>query len=354
MTNKTPLPIDCIWVVSIVSINMKKVASVLLAALFLVGAGGGNAQAIQRIGVVLGDGNFYVKEGPTFAGWTKLTSGVDIGGIELVGDRIAVLDWGGGVDDVSIKEPLVGSQWLPVFYGLGNDANKMLVSHLSNGDYRLLVLKTDGSVVMKDGPWNASWWSGTIATGVEDIFIGDDSIGVINSNGDFLAKQLTPGQFSHPNNVSWNLVATDAATAAISSVRVAYIDSTGNLYAKRGGITAQWFNNKAVIYDNAAQVETVGNRLCVIKFNYDAECKQGGLDAPSLLVAEDIADLRLGAIILLLENSGWVSYRSGYLYDGGPTPTGSLAQGAIGIALNPWPYASTYPYSGPYQDTFDP
>src|SRR5437868_2185228 len=121
--------------------------------------------ALDRIAVTLTNGDMYLKEGPVNAGWHQETSGVNISGLSLAGDnRIAFLNQGNSQKPVTLKEPYWNSQWNWVYFTDGGvpAATKALVSQLSDGSYRLLVLRADGSVVMKDGPWNTGWWSGTI------------------------------------------------------------------------------------------------------------------------------------------------------------------------------------------------
>lgn len=290
------------------------------------------ASALDRIGATLTNGDFYLKEGPYNAGWRQETSGVTIGNFSLSVDRISLFDQGDTGKAVSIKEPAWNSPWNRAYWTDGSTpaASKALVSQLSDGQYRLLVLRTDGSVVMKDGPYNTGWWSGTVeSSSVSDIVIGGDRIGVVMSNGDFKVKQLTPGQFSHPNNTVWDLEAIGASPnkVALTNTRIAYIDSGNNAYVKEGATNAPWFGGKAVIHSLSGRVRLAGNRVCSLGTGARAgviECKDGALDAsPVQVYSSDATDVKVTvnrvAVVtsannaLLLEgsiygaNSGWLT-----------------------------------------------
>lgn len=244
------------------------------------------ATAAERITATLTSDNLYLKEGPVNATWQQLTSGVGIIGPSLAGDRISILDDTSSNKTVSIKEPAWNSPWNMTHWGAPL-ATDQVVSQLSDGQYRLLVLRADGSVVMKDGPWNTGWWSGTIEpSGVARIAIGGDRIAVIMTNGDLKVKHLTPGQFSHPNNVSWTLVSNNVFHAEMTNTRLATTDTDMNVYAKDGDLTAPWFGDKAKIYDNINNIYALhlgGDRICVHKMNGSVECKEGGLGTGSIL-----------------------------------------------------------------------
>jgi hypothetical protein len=257
------------------------------------------AAAMDRIGVTFTNGDLYIKEGPINSAWHQETSGVNIGNYSLSGDRMSLLDVGNSQKPVSIKEPSWNSQWNWTYFSDGGqpNASKQLVSKLSNGQYRLLVLRADGSVVMKDGPWNTGWWSGTIeASGVSDIVIGGDRIGEIMNNGDFKVKQLTPGQFSHPNNTSWNLEATGASAgkAAMTNNRLAYINSSNQIQVKDGGLTDSWSQaGPGYIFDTASKVLLSANRICVLRTDNIVLCKDGSPGASAVKVYNNATDMSL-------------------------------------------------------------
>jgi hypothetical protein len=297
-----------------------------------------SASALDRIAVTFTNGDLYLKEGPVNAVWRQETSGVNLGNYSLSGNRISLYDAGGVNKEVAIKEPAWNSPWNWAYItnsGVpGSDATKALVCQLSDGSYRLLVLRSDGSVVMKDGPWNTGWWSSTLQPSsgtVSDIVIGGDNIGVIMSDGTFEAKQLTPGKFSHPNNTPWLTVATNVTSASMSTGLVAYRDNLNNVYAKEGGPNDTWFlnntNSPAIIYDNAAELRVAGERLCVLKINNNVECKENFLGSPSKLTymsankveitSNRVAVTTTGNNAYLLEgplagpNSGWQQIGAG-------------------------------------------
>jgi hypothetical protein len=260
------------------------------------------AGAMDRIAVTFTGGDLYLKEGPVNAGWHQETRGVTISTYSLSGDRMSLLDWGSNQKYVNIKEPNWDSQWNPTYFSDGGQptAVNQLVSKLSNGQYRLLVLRSDGSVVMKDGPWNGGWWSGTIEpSNVASIAIGGDRIGIVMNNGDFKVKQLTPGQFSHPNNTPWDLEATDAVAnkVSISSTRIAYIDSNFRAYVKEGGTNAPWFDNKTVIHSPVRSIWLSGDRTCALGVaprDGVVECKEGALNSlPTQVYSSDALDVSL-------------------------------------------------------------
>lgn len=248
------------------------------------------ASALDRIGVTFTNGDMYVKEGLVNAGWNRMTGGVSIGNFSLSDTRMSIVDTGAPNPAVSIKEPGVGSQWQATYYGSGfTPATKALVSKLSNGQYRLLVLLSNGNVLMKDGPYNTGWWSGTVATSASDIMIGGDNIGVVTTGGTFEAKRLTPGQFSHPNNTPWVTESTNVTAAAMGGDMIAFKGSNNVVYAKQASLTTGW----AFMYDNVSKIRTNGQRICVIKVGNYVECKQGGLSGTSVRVYDQASDVQL-------------------------------------------------------------
>jgi hypothetical protein len=321
---------------------MKKLVFVfLLFAATLVGTAD-TAGATDRIGVTLNDGNLYVKDGAANGPWHQQTSGVSIGGFSLNGDRIALLDQGTSMKTVSVKEPAWNSPFNATYFTDGSQpaATKALVSKLSDGQYRLLVLRADGSVVMKDGPWNTAWWSGTLQPSsgtVSDIVIGGDRIGVIMSNGDFEVKQLTPGQFSHPNNTPWQTVANNVTSASMTNNRIAIV-TEGAVIVKDGDINAQWYQNIVISY--ASKVEVAGDRICAIKNpgwsgQINIECKEGGLTSLPVQVNQNSpSDFSLNATrVLVLRTSGVAELLEGS-FNGPNSGWQTITTGATGVELN--------------------
>lgn len=270
----------------------------------------GNALAVDRVGVVLTNGDLYAKEGPRYAEWKQLTSGVDIADFDFAGDYIGVVDKTAGpnANMFSVKDPLLTSTWNFVHL---NNAKKSAIAKLSNGLYRMVVLTTTGDVYMKDGVWNSGYWSGTVATGVKDIVVGGDNVGVIMNNNDFKAKKLTPGQFSHPNNTTWQLVSTGITGAAMTNDRVAVLKA-GAVRAKDGGVTGAW--NSSNIYDNATAVRLGGDRICAITFSsIVVQCKEGGLSASPIYTytttgGKLVSDFRVTSNRFMALNSNGDSY----------------------------------------------
>lgn len=262
--------------------------------------------AADRIMTILTNGDAYLKEGGINSGWRQLTAGVSIGSLSLSGDRMTVFDQGSPNKTVSIKEPAFNSQWDATYYGSSPSASKALVSQLSNGQYRLLVLRADGSVIMKDGPYNAGWWSGTVeASGVSDIVIGGDRIGIVTSGGDFKVKHLTPGQFSHPNDVAWSLQTTNVASASLTNQHLAIVDISGNVRGKSGSINAGWWGD--VLYNNTSKVHLSGYRMCVLKTSNNVECKEGDINyfnVTSKLVYDSATDVKINSNRIAVRTSG--------------------------------------------------
>lgn len=275
------------------------------------------ASAADRIAATFPNGDIYLKEGGLSSDWHQLTSGVNVGNLSIAGDRVSVLDSGGFNKEVAIKEPSWNSAWNWTYWGSQPYAIYQSVSQLSNGQPRLVVQISDGSFMVKDGPWNTGWWSGTLdlpAGGVSNFVIGGDRIGIITSAKDFYIKQLTPGQFSHPNNTQWQLVANNVLAAVMNNNLIAYQDnSSGNVYAKEGAVNAPWTGNHAVIYDNllhSGDLRVGGDRLCVVKVSHMIECKQGGMATMSIPTWDggasvDVSSTRVAVRSIDLVNS-WV------------------------------------------------
>jgi hypothetical protein len=244
-------------------------------------------RAAPRIGVKFTNGDLYLKEGgaPFSGTWRQLTSGVNIGDTSFAGDYMALVNEGNSQKMVMLKQPAWNSPWDYInLQSGGSTTKKIAMTKTSDGNYRIVILQTDGSVVMKDGAWNSGYWSGTMeASGVTDVVVGGDNVGIIKSNGDFKAKRLTPGQFSHPNNVAWQVVAKSVSKAAMTQDRVAVLTGS-NVRAKDGGISGAW--QAGVIYSHASSVEVTGNRICAITNpgQLRVECKEGSLTAAPKLV----------------------------------------------------------------------
>lgn len=267
------------------------------------------ASALDRIVATFTNGDAYLKEGPTYATWEQMTAGVTIGNLSLAGDWISLVNAGDSPNnEVSVKQPNWDSPWEWTTWGTPTNT-KALVSKLSNGEYRQLVLRNDGSVTIKDGTWNSGWWSGTVeSSGVTDIVIGGDNIGVIMSDGTFKAKQLTPGKFSHPNNTPWSNLASNVSEAVMSNDWIAVKDSSNNVYAKAGNVNAPWYGNHAVIYDNASKVRVSSQRLCVVKVDTSVECKQGALGASSKLTYSSATDVKVSSTRFVVTTSAHNAY----------------------------------------------
>lgn len=248
------------------------------------------ALAVDRIGVVFNNGDLYVKEGPHYAEWKQLTSGVDIGSINMIGNYISVIDKGGSnPHTLSLKDPLLTSTWEMIHM---HNAKKVAMTKLSNGLYRIVILQTDGTVVMKDGVWNSGYWSGTLGAGVKDIVVGGDNVGVIMTNGDFMAKDLSPETTSHPNNVPWLLIAQNITEAAMTNDRLAVLKE-GAVIAKEGGVNGQWYSSP--IYEYASKVRLASDRICAITNpgQLRVECKEGALSAQPVLTYLDAVDFKI-------------------------------------------------------------
>lgn len=291
------------------------------------------AHAAERIATTFSNGSFFLKEGALNSGWSPITSGVSIGSISLSGDYIGLIDTGGAnPNSLSIKSPAWNSPWEPVHT---HTAKKVVTTQTSDGNYRILVLQTNGSVVMKDGAWNSGYWSGTLATGVKDVVLGGDNVGVIMENKDFKAKRLVPGQFSHPNNVEWKTVANHASEAVMTDTWVAVLVN-GQVIAKDRGIDSWWYG--ASIYDYATSVQAAGNRICATtKPNWgtriEVQCKEGALSAVPVLTYVGASKFKINANrFLAMKANGQVEAMEGTLtQNSGWMP---IATGAKDIGLN--------------------
>lgn len=297
------------------------------------------AHAEERIGVKFNNGNLHVKPGPVSAPWQQLTSGVSIGDFDLVGDYISLINTGGGnPNTMMLKQPSWNSPWDYVHL---NTAAKVSMTKTSNGQYRIVVLKTDGSVYMKDGAWNSDWIGTIEVSGVSKVVLGGDNVGLIMNNGDFKAKRLTPGQFTNPNSVAWQLVALDVNEAAMTDTRIA-IRRVGAIFAKEGGISAPWFNNNNVIISYATNVRLAGDKLCATKdpaWQGNAlyvECQQGSFGSQSVATYGEPTDFQISQTrFLALKPNGTVEVMEGSLSRNSGWRT--IATQANGIALNPIP-----------------
>lgn len=272
-----------------------------------------NVAAEERIAVKFTNGDLYLKEGgiPFSGTWRQLTSGVNVGDVSLAGDYMALVDEGNSQKTVTLKQPAWNSGWnfIDLESTIGGTTKKVAMTKTSDGLYRIVILRSNGSVVMKDGAWNSGFWSGTLeASGVTDIVVGGDNVGIIKSNGDFKAKKLTPGQIGHPNNVSWLLVAQSVTKAAMTQDRVAIV-SGGNVQAKEGGVTGAWQNTGLApgIFSFASSVELSGNRLCAITnpSQLRVECKDGSFLNSGKMVYLDAVDFKIsGDRFLALKANG--------------------------------------------------
>ena len=133
-----------------------------------------------RVGALLNDGTFLVKEGPLDANWC--TQGSGIATIALAGDRIG-------------------------------------------------ALLTDGTFLVKDGFLTAEW--ATLATGVKEIALSGDRIGAVLNDGTFLAKE---GELS----AAWVTENTGVAEIALANNRIGAILNDGTFLAKEGALSAGW------------------------------------------------------------------------------------------------------------------
>jgi hypothetical protein len=295
------------------------------------------AHAEERIGVQFSNENLYLKSGSVTSPWNQIASGVSIFEYDLAGDYISVINSGGGNPwTAMLKQPSWNSPWNYLHL---NNAGHVYMTKTSNGQYRIVIVQTDGSVVMKDGAWNSGYWSGTIVpSGASSVVLGTDNVGVRMTNGDFKVKRLVPGQFSHPNNVEWQLVATNVDSAAMSDTRIAVAQSH-LVWAKEGGITAPW--NQAPIFDAANLVRLAGDRLCAIRTDSKVECKEGSLSSEPKFTADNILGFELSKTrFLALHNysgggGGTVDVMEGSLNQNSGWRT--IATGAIAIELNPLP-----------------
>jgi hypothetical protein len=271
------------------------------------------ASALDRLVATFSNGNMYLKEGALTSPWHQLTSGTNTGNVSLAGNRIVLANLNNLNNETAVKEPNWDSPWQWAYWGQPF-TSASYTSLLSDSNYRLVVLRNDGTIILKDGPWNTGWWSGTLTlpTGnLSNVVVGGDRMGVIMDTGNFYVKQLTPGQFSHPNNTVWQLEATGVANAKMTNSRIVYEEqSTGYLYGKDGDITAPWFGNHAVLYSGmskSAAYDLGGNRLCAVKAGSTIECKEGGLGVGSKLTWNGGTDVSVSSNRIAVQSSDLIN-----------------------------------------------
>lgn len=273
---------------------------VVAAALVCVCAGSisSSAVAADRIAVENTRGELMMKEGPLYATWQKLNSGVTMGDFQLTNTWVTILDntpglSGAPVADVSIKEPHWDSFWNIVYGGEGFDAKQIATAPMTTPSWgnRLFVLSTSGKLLMKEPVWNTGWWSGSIEPSgevVKQMWASGNNILVLTESGKLLGKDLTPGAYGHPMDVSWSVVANNVQDASASFNRIAYVSTTGNVYAKEGKLNAPW--HSSVIYAGMLKVKVADDKICGLSSSKGIYCKQGALNAMVAYTYDSNAD----------------------------------------------------------------
>lgn len=270
--------------------------------------------AIDRIAVENTSHELMLKEGPLYATWQQLNSGVTMGDFQLTNTYITVLDnttgfSGTPVGDVSVKEPNWNSQWNLVYGGEGFDAKQFATTTIPGSTWknRIFILESDGKLIMKEPVWNAGWWSGSIEPSgevVRKVWAAGNNVIVQTQSGKLLGKDLTPGTYGHPSLVSWSVIATGVVDADVSPNRIAYTNLAGNVYAKDGKLNAPW--HQGVIFDQITKIRVSDEKMCGIRSSGDTYCKQGVLSAGIAYTHNNAKDMELTHnrfVVLTKDNS---------------------------------------------------
>jgi hypothetical protein len=287
---------------------MKKFISTLTAIILLV-VSTAPLQVLAASDRIIGrnqNNDLYMKEGPLNSQWVKIANGGVPASISVSGSRVGYVDYNDPLTPVYLKEPNITSVWQNVFHGTGGSDSVFdeKTCLLSNNQYRLLVAYYDGGTVdklfMKDGPYNAGWKQLDLSGGssIYRVVCAADRVGVVFFNGSLVAKTLTPGQFTDPDNVAWLTQATDVAFAEMTANRIAYVDFNNyDVFVKDGPLNTPWYGNHAVIFDNLdnmvgdGEMRIGGDRICIINLSYDLMCKQGGPGAKAVLTKSSAVGL---------------------------------------------------------------
>jgi surface antigen len=126
--------------------------------------------------------------------------------------------------------------------GVGCGAPKPAPNPASGPGTRIAIRKTDGQVVVKEGPLNATW--ATLADSAAQVELSGDRIAVRKTNGAVVVKE-------GPLNATWATLADSAAQVELSGDRIAVRKTNGAVVVKEGPLNAGW----ATLADSAAQVE---------------------------------------------------------------------------------------------------
>jgi hypothetical protein len=156
-----------------------------------------------------------------------------------------------------VKEGPLGAQWKPEYTGVA----QVVVA----GD-RIGVLTTGGDALVKEGVLAATWK--TEHAGVKQLVLDGDRIGVLLTDGTALVKD---GGLS----AVWTPEHAGVAQLAVSGDRIGVLLTDGTAMIKDGPLGATWTTEHAGV----TQLALSGDRIGVLLDDGSALVKEGGLSA---------------------------------------------------------------------------
>ncbi len=172
-----------------------------------------------------------------------------------------------------------------------------------SGPVRVAVLQANGSLLVKEGPLNATWTK--VADGVEDLDLSGDRIGIRQRNsGDLLVKE-------GPLNATWTMVAGDVVGFDLDGNRIGIRRPNGAFSVKEGPLNATWTK----VADGVEDLDLSGDRIGIRQRNSgDLLVKEGPLNATWTMVAGDVVGFDLdGNRIGIRRPNGAFSVKEGPL-----------------------------------------
>lgn len=202
------------------------------------------------------------------------------------GTTIAAVDTSG---NVWVQQGSFTNGWV----GLSGQAKDVAV----DGD-RFVVLKTDGTVIAKDGLYSTAWL--TQLAGVEKIDAADGRLGVLKGGSLFVKEgNLQAGWVDQGGGVS---------DFALDGTRIGII-SGGTAYVKEGNLYTAW-----VTMRNGSRVELEGSRIAVLTPDGIVTVKEGTLWSSWVnLTGPGVGDLSLSGNRVAVLSGGSVLIKTGAL-----------------------------------------
>lgn len=143
-------------------------------------------------------------------------------------------------------------------------------------------------------------------TGVKQLVLSGDRIGVVTDNGDAWVKN---GSITASN---WTLQWTGVKQLALSGDRIGVLGYDGNVFVKEGDITASnWVHQ----FGSVKQLALSGNRIGVLSYNGNVYAKEGSLYAGWVNVFSGRQISLAGDRIAVLGHNGNAYIKRGTLYD---------------------------------------